>query len=113
MNKKIKKNILLICIIMLFIHILGLIYQIITHLPTLSILLKELFIILFLIQIVVVKLEIKKYQLICYIVNTIIIIISCIYMDFLSVIISSLLILYLYISNNTDSRIKRKSEVKK
>ena len=76
MNKKIKKNILLICIIMLFIHILGLIYQIITHLPTLSILLKELFIILFLIQIVVVKLEIKKYQLICYIVNTIIIIFS-------------------------------------
>lgn len=96
MNKEMKKNILIICIIMLFIHILGFIYQILTHLPTLSILLKELFILIFLIQFTVVRLEIKYFKLICYISNLIIIITSCIYMDFLSVIISILLILYIY-----------------
>ena len=45
MNKKIKKNAIMVCIIMIFIHILGLIYQILSNSNTLSILLKELFIV--------------------------------------------------------------------
>lgn len=94
-NMKIKKNTIIICVIMIFIHILGLIYQVLSNSSTLSILLKELFIVIFAIQILLVKFEIKYAKYVCYSLNLAIIIISAIYMDFSSVIISVLLMLYI------------------
>lgn len=108
MNKKIKKNTLLILSLLLIVHVLGLIYQIVAKLPTLSILLKELFVLITLVQIVLIKLEVRKFKIICSILNIVIIIISAIYMDFLSVIISVLLILYILNSNSTEKDIINK-----
>ena len=95
MNKKIKKIVILVCLVMIFIHILGLVYQILSNSTTLSILLKELFIIIFISQIILIKFEIKYAKYICYGLNLAIIVISGFYMDFSSVIISILLMLYI------------------
>lgn len=100
MNKKIKKNSIMICAIMIFIHILGLVYQILSNAPTLSILLKELFIVIFVAQIILIKFEFKYTKYICYGLNLAIIVISAIYMDFSSVIISILLTLYISTLNS-------------
>ena len=95
-DKKIKKNLIILSFIMIFIHILGVIYQVSTNQPTLSILLKELFIVLFIIQIFLLKKEFKYTKYICYSFQITIAIISGFYSDFSSVIISLLTIFYLY-----------------
>ena len=113
MNKKIKKNSIMICAIMIFIHILGLVYQILSNAPTLSILLKELFIVIFVAQIILIKFEFKFAKYICYGLNLAIIVISAIYMDFSSVIISILLILYISNLNSNFTYIKNIENNKK
>lgn len=113
MNKKIKKNSILICAIMIFIHILGLVYQILSNAPTLSILLKELFIVIFVAQIILIKFEFKYTKYICYGLNLAIIVISAIYMDFSSVIISILLTLYISTLNSNFTYIENVENNKK
>lgn len=113
MNKKIKKNSIMICAIMIFIHILGLVYQILSNAPTLSILLKELFIVIFVAQIILIKFEFKYTKYICYGLNLAIIVISAIYMDFSSVIISILLTLYISTLNSNFTYIENVENNKK
>lgn len=113
MDKKTKKNILLICGFVTVVHILGLIYQIIVNLPTISILLKELFVLIFISQFVLIKFEVKYYRYICSVLNLIVITISLIYMDFTSVIICFLLIIYLLFlcsNSNINKKIRKTTQ---
>jgi hypothetical protein len=99
-DKKISKSLIILSIIMIFIHILGLIYQIVSNQSTLCILLKELFILFYIIQIVMLKLKFKYTKYTCYCLHVIIILISLYYMDISNTIISILTIFYLYNLNN-------------
>lgn len=95
-NLAIRKNLIFLSCLMIFIHLLGLIYQIIARQSTFSILLKELFIVLFVIQLILLKQKIVHTKQICYGIHIAIICISGFYMDFSSVIVSILTIFYLY-----------------
>ena len=124
-DKNIKRNLIILSCIMIFIHILGLIYQIVTNQPIKCILFKELFIALFIIQIVLLKIEFRYTKYICSIFQLCICIISLIYFDFSSVIISGLTIIYILnlnspikindknINNNPDIKTKTKTKTKK
>lgn len=94
MDNKYKKNISFICIIMIVIHLGGLLYQIITKASILAICIKISFIAMFALLLFSVFKFTKLTPLIAFISSCIIIIISAIYMDFLSIIVAIITILY-------------------
>lgn len=115
MKEKYTKNLSLICLIMILINSAGLTYQIITKASILAVCLKILYLAMFSIFL----LSVIKYKKISYLVgiisSCIIIIISSIYMDFLSIAVAILIIYYLYNlkSYNFDSDINVKSNKRK
>lgn len=96
MEKTYIKNLSLICLIMILIHLAGLSYQFITKASMLAIILKLLYISMFGIFLFSL-IKKKNYSYIIGIVmSCIIILISTIYMDFLSVAVAILVIYYTY-----------------
>lgn len=96
MEKTYIKNLSLICLIMILIHLAGLSYQFITKASMLAIILKLLYISMFGIFLFSL-IKKKNYSYIIGIaMSCIIILISTIYMDFLSVVIALLVIYYSY-----------------
>lgn len=96
MEKTYKNNLLLICFIMILIHLAGLTYQIITKVSILAIFLKIFYIAMFILFLFTLLTKRKFSYLIGIISSCIIIIISSIYMDFLSVVVAFLIIYYSY-----------------
>lgn len=96
MEKTYIKNLSLISLIMILIHLVGLTYQIIIKASTFAIILKLLYIAMFGVFLFTLIKRAKITYLIGIIISCIIIIISGIYMDFLSIIIAILVIFYSY-----------------
>lgn len=94
MDNKYKKNISFICLIMIVIHLGGLLYQIITKASLFAICIKLLFISMLALLLLSAFKFTKIAPLIAFISSGIIIIVSAIYMDFLSIIVAIITILY-------------------
>lgn len=94
MNNKYSKNLKFICIVMIIIHLSGLLYQIITKASFLAIGIKISFILMFALLLFSVLKYKKIVLLVGFLTSTIIIIISAIYMDFLSIIVAIITMLY-------------------
>lgn len=94
MDKVYRKNLFFICIFMILIHFAGLIYQIITKSTFLAISLKLIFIVIFILFLISLILKLKFAHIIGIISSAIIIAISAIYMDFLSILIALLVFYY-------------------
>ena len=107
------KNLTLISFIMILIHIAGLTYQFITISSILAISFKILYITMFAIFLFSLIKKAKLSSLLGIVFSCVIIIISAIYMDFLSIVISILIIYYSYNLNkcNLKSFVKTNKEI--
>lgn len=89
------KNLCFICISMIFIHIAGFTYQLITHASVLAVTIKITYILFYLLLLILLKKSIKIAVPIGIFISCVITIISSMYMDFLSVIVALISIFYL------------------
>lgn len=96
MKKTYIKNLSLISLIMILIHLAGLTYQFVTKAALFAIILKISYILMFVIFLFNLLKRSKYTYLIGILMSCVIIIISGMYMDFLSVLVSILIIYYCY-----------------
>ncbi|MEG0873243.1 MAG: hypothetical protein RSG48_04730 [Clostridia bacterium] len=99
-TENVRKSLKIISLIMILINLCGIVYQLLTHASAIAILIKIGYVVLYLLLVLLLVKKSKYASVLGYMLATMAIILSLLYFDFLTIVISLILVFYCSRLNN-------------